>query len=100
MAFAAVSLLLLDPVAERVLAAWSSIRRERGTGDWSLGGWLVDEAATRRLAESDAITLQDTLARLGELDLLTPEGDLRHEVVGYLGRRLATRLRSPAQKTR
>ena len=99
-AFAATSLLLLDPLAERVLAAWSSIRRSRGGGAWSMGGWRVDEGSTRLLADSDAATIQDTLARLSALDLLDAVGDLRPEVVGYLGRRLAARLRSTQKERR
>lgn len=92
MGFAAVSLLLLDPIAERVLAGWELVRKGHGGGPWSLGGWAVDEHRLRAIVEADAVTLTDTLERLGSMDLLDEEGSLRREVVAYLGRKLSSRL--------
>lgn len=98
MPFAATSLLLLDPVAERVLASWDLVRMGRagdGARGAAIGGWALDLPRLRALVQADAVTIDDALARLDAMDLLEPDGTLRGPVTAYLSRRTLARLGGP-----
>jgi hypothetical protein len=98
--FPSESLLLLDPLADRILAAWPSCRlgRVRGSAGsgWTLAGWRLDRARLVALVQSDTVSIEDALARLGALSGLVDEttGELAPEVSAYLRRRVGLRLKA------